>query len=67
MNLNILPLYNLIQHRISFMMYKLVIGLLPEVINELYTTNYTIILQGNIFFSILIKDVPMFTQEALVI
>ena len=28
---------------------------------------YTIILQGNIIFSILIKDVPMFTQEALVI
>ena len=25
-----------------------------------------IILQGNIIFSILIKDVPMFTQEALV-
>ena len=39
MNLNILPLYNLIQHRISFMMYKLVNGLLPEVMNELYTTN----------------------------
>ena len=28
---------------------------------------YTIILQGNIIFSILINDVPMFTQEALVI
>ena len=38
-DLNILPLYNLIQHRISFMMYKLVNGLLPEVMNELYTTN----------------------------
>ena len=38
-DLNILPLYNLIQHLISFMMYKLVNGLLPEVINELYTTN----------------------------
>ena len=36
-NLNILPLYNLIQNRISFMMYKLVNG--PEVMNELYTTN----------------------------
>ena len=40
-DLNILPLYNLIQHRysINFMMYKLVNGLLPEVMNELYTTN----------------------------
>ena len=28
---------------------------------------YTVILQGNIIFFILIKDVPMFTQEALVI
>ena len=28
---------------------------------------YTIILQGNIIFSILIKDVPMFIHEALVI
>ena len=28
---------------------------------------YTIILQGNIIFFILIKDVPMFTQEASVI
>ena len=35
----LLALYNLIQHRISFMMYKLVNGLLPEVMNELYTTN----------------------------
>ena len=39
MDVNILPLYNLIQHRISFMMYKLVNGLFPEVMNELYTTN----------------------------
>ena len=38
-DLNILPLYNLIQNRISFMMYKLVNGLLPEVMKELYTTN----------------------------
>ena len=38
-DLNILPLYNLIQHRISCMMYTLVNGLLPEVMNELYTTN----------------------------
>ena len=29
-NLNILPLYNLIQNRFSFMMYKLVNGLLPD-------------------------------------
>ena len=34
-DLNIQPLYNLIQNRIGFMMYKL----LPEVIKELYTTN----------------------------
>ena len=33
-NLNILPLYNLIHNRISFMMYKLVNGLLPEVMKE---------------------------------
>ena len=39
MDLNILPLYNLIQNRISFMMYKPVNGLFPEVMNELYTTN----------------------------
>ena len=69
MDLNILPLYNLLQHRISFMMYTLVNGLLPEVMNELYTTNdqYMIILQDNIIISILTKEVPMFTQEALVI
>ena len=36
--LNILPLCNLIQNRIGFMMYKLVNGLLPDVMNELYTT-----------------------------
>ena len=69
MNLNLLPLYNLIQHRISFMMYKLVNGLLPEVMNELYTTNDQIHdhLKDNIIISILTKEVPMFTQEALVI
>ena len=37
--LNILPLYHLIQNRISFMMYKHVNGLLPEVMNKLYVTN----------------------------
>ena len=37
--LNILPLYNLIQNRISFMMYKHVNGLLPEVMKKLYVTN----------------------------
>ena len=36
--LNILPLCNLIQNIIGFMMYKLVNGLLPDVMNELYTT-----------------------------
>ena len=37
--LNILPLYHLIQNRIGFMMYKHVNGLLPEVMNKLYVTN----------------------------
>ena len=37
--LNILPLYHLIQNRISFMMYKQVNSLLPEVMNKLYVTN----------------------------
>ena len=37
--LNILSLCNLIQNRIGFMMYKIVNGLLPDVMNELYTTN----------------------------
>ena len=37
--LNILPLCNLIHNRIGFMMYKLVNGLLPDMMNELYTTN----------------------------
>ena len=37
--LNILPLYHLIQNIISFMMYKHVNGLLPEVMNTLYVTN----------------------------
>ena len=37
--LNILPLYHLVQNRISFMMYKYVNGLLPDVMNELYVTN----------------------------
>ena len=36
---NILPLNHLIQNRISFMMYKHVNGLLPEVMNKLYVTN----------------------------
>ena len=67
MDLNILPLYNLTQHRLSFMMYKLVNGLLPEVMNELYTTNDQIILQDNIVISLLTKEVPLFTQQALVI
>ena len=39
LRLNILPLYNLIINRISFIMYKLVNCLVPEVMNELYTTN----------------------------
>ena len=38
-DLNILPLYNLVQNRISFFMYKHVHGLLPEVMNDLYTIN----------------------------
>ena len=38
-DLNILHLYNLIQNRIRFMMYKLVDSLLSGVTNELYTTN----------------------------
>ena len=37
--LNILPLYHLIQNRIGFMMYKHVNSLLPEVMNKLYVTN----------------------------
>ena len=37
--LNILPLYHLIQNRISFMMYKHVNGLLPDVMSELYVNN----------------------------
>ena len=64
MDLNILPLYNHIQNRISFMMYKLVNGFLPEVMKELYTTNdqkHDHFTRHYIFFFILIKDVPMFT------
>ena len=51
------------------MMYKLVIGLLPEVMNELYTTNDQIHdhFTRQYHFSIIRKDVPIFTQEALVI
>ena len=37
--LNILPLCNLIQNIIGFMMYKLFNELFPDVMNELYTTN----------------------------
>ena len=37
--MNILPLFNLIQNRKGFMMYELVNGLLPDVMNELHTTN----------------------------
>ena len=36
--LNIIPLYHLIQNRICFIMYKHVNGLLPEVRNKLYVT-----------------------------
>ena len=34
-DINILPLYYLIHNRISFMMYKHVNDLLPEVVNKL--------------------------------
>ena len=48
-------------------MYKLVNGLLPDVMNELYTTNHQIhshfTRQCN--FLLLIKDIPICMQEAL--
>ena len=37
-NLIVLSLYNLVHNPISFMIYKLVIGLLSDVKNELFTT-----------------------------
>ena len=51
------------------MLYKLVNGLLPEVMNELYTTTDQIHdhFTRKYQVSILIKDVPTSTQEALVI
>ena len=69
-DLNIVPQYNLLHNRISLMMYKLVNGLLSEVMKELYTSNDQIhdqFTRQYTFIFILIKDVPMFTQEALVI
>ena len=41
-NLDILPLNKLVYHRIGIMMFKYANGMLPEVINELYTPNNTI-------------------------
>ena len=40
--LNILPLYKLIQNRIGIMMYKNANGMLPPVMNELFTVNSNI-------------------------
>ena len=40
--LNILPLYKLIQNRIRIMMYKNANGMLPPVMNELFTVNSNI-------------------------
>ena len=37
--LKVLPLYNLVQNRIGFMMYKLVTGLLPDIMSDLCIVN----------------------------
>ena len=37
--LEVLPLYNLVQNRIGFMMYKLVNGLLPDIMSDLCIVN----------------------------
>ena len=57
-----------IENIISFMMYKPVNGLLTDRMNYILTMiKYIIILQHNVTFIMLIKDVSMFTQDALVI
>ena len=38
-NSKVLPLYNLVQNRIGFMMYKLVNGLLPDIMSDLCIVN----------------------------
>ena len=42
--LKVLPLYNLVQNRIGFMMYKLVNGLLPDIMSDLCIVMNTMIL-----------------------
>ena len=37
--LQVLPLYNLVQNRISFMMYKLLNGFLPNIMTEICMVN----------------------------
>ena len=37
--LQVLPLYNLVQNRISFMMYKLLNGFLPNIMSEICLVN----------------------------
>ena len=37
--LQVLPLYNLVQYRISFMMYKLLNGFLPNIMSEICLVN----------------------------
>ena len=37
--LQVLPLYNLVQNRISFMMYKLLNGFLPNIMTEICLVN----------------------------
>ena len=37
--LQVLPLYNLVQNRISFMMYKLLNGFLPNIMSEICMVN----------------------------
>ena len=54
--LNILPLYHLVQNRISFMMYKYVNGLLPDVMNKFYITHFSFIMEKNINYWLPIFD-----------
>ena len=38
-NSKVLPLYNFVQNIIGFMMYKLVNGLLPDIMSDVYIVN----------------------------
>ena len=62
--LQVLPLYNLVQYRISFMMYKLLNGFLPNIMSEICLVNNELILRDSLIFYIPEKETIMYILKA---